>query len=83
VLPRGLIEDLCSGIDRSVIDNDPAFRQTRLRRHALNQPRQKSLFVSGWSYSNVLIHHNPSLIPQFRPTALTSGERDALAGSCH
>src|SRR5260370_4486895 len=65
-----LVEDLGSGIDRSVIDNNPTFRQTRLRRHALNQPGKKSLFVAGWSYSNILIHLNPSLIPQFHPTVL-------------
>ena len=37
MLPRGLVEDFRGAIDRAVIDNNPALRQTRLRRHAGNQ----------------------------------------------
>src|ERR1700682_6487146 len=53
---RCLVEDLRSPICRAVIDNDPALRQTRLRRHARNQPRKELLFVAGRRYRNISIH---------------------------
>ena len=37
VLPRGLVEDFRGAIARAVIDDNPALRQARLRRHAGNQ----------------------------------------------
>src|SRR6266851_4198542 len=57
ILFRRLVEDFRGAIGGAVIDNDPALRQTRLRRHALNQPGKELFFVAGWSYRYVSIHY--------------------------